>query len=337
MNGSHRLLTVTVFNILLLVALSVGCKSYTSPSFLPFSDKSTSESKSEKKQEKEEKIEYGIPTSIAVVWVDSVLTPPGRPSVRGFGGRAFFYNEDGEAVRVDGDFVVYAYNDTNDRLKSNVPDRKYVFRSQELQGHHTDSEFGPCYNFWVPWDQVGGERTTVTLLPQLVLAPDQKVQGMQSVNVLPGKESATDMHPLVEEVSRSTTRIRSPSPTRQVSYDEEENLLEGNNPSTINRTSIKSSRVEIPASVARKMQETQMRIYQQQQRLNAMGSQAQSQEPESTQLNLTPKPINRVIQGPPPSAMSPVTNGGSTSNSANQSNQATRNHAFGVPGPIGPQ
>ncbi len=37
---------------------------------------------------------------------------PGKPVTRGFGGRIYFYNDRSQAVPVDGELVVYGFDDT---------------------------------------------------------------------------------------------------------------------------------------------------------------------------------------------------------------------------------
>ena len=67
----------------------------------------------------------------------------------------------------DGDLVVFGFDDTDVDDTSKVPDRKFVISKEELQTHYQDSELGPNYYVWIPWDEMGGERKVVSLLPML--------------------------------------------------------------------------------------------------------------------------------------------------------------------------
>ncbi len=55
----------------------------------------------------------GIPntTEHAVIWTEDVLMVTGKPPTRGFGGRIYFYNEKSQAIPVEGELVVYGYEE----------------------------------------------------------------------------------------------------------------------------------------------------------------------------------------------------------------------------------
>lgn len=127
------------------------------------------------------------PKRIVGIWSDSVLYNPDRPATRGFGGRIFFYNEKHRAVEVDGELVVYAYDDDNPHDHDQEPDRKYVFPAEKFAEHLSPSEFGPSYSVWIPWDAVGGEQKEISLLPVFKPAVGQTVAGENTRNLLPGK------------------------------------------------------------------------------------------------------------------------------------------------------
>ena len=46
------------------------------------------------------------------MWSDAVYTQPGLPPTRGFGGRLYFYDAHDQPVKVEGQLVVYAYDDS---------------------------------------------------------------------------------------------------------------------------------------------------------------------------------------------------------------------------------
>ena len=54
------------------------------------------------------------PSRLTAMWTHTVLNQPGKPGVRGFGGRVMFYGKDRDkSVSVDGSLTIYAYDDTN--------------------------------------------------------------------------------------------------------------------------------------------------------------------------------------------------------------------------------
>ena len=142
-----------------------------------------------------EKVKYEQPHRMAVIWKDtSMPTVPGKKSTRGFGGRVYFYNGADEPVRVDGDLIVYAFDDSKAKAlaeidKTRNPDRKYVFRATELQQHFSQTGIGASYSVWIPWDEVGGDQASIALLPMFKPTNGQIVNAGQSIAVLPGKNS----------------------------------------------------------------------------------------------------------------------------------------------------
>ena len=166
--------------VVFAIALSCGCqapKSVTDFSMKPFSNA-------------EPEVEYGQPLRMAVIWKESSISAPGKNAVRGFGGRVYFYDEENETVRVDGELSVFAFDDTSDhKVKARQPDRKYVFRSSELQGHYGQTGLGHSYNIWIPWDEVGGERKTISLVPIFKPVDGMIPKSDQSIAILSGTTS----------------------------------------------------------------------------------------------------------------------------------------------------
>lgn len=106
-----------------------------------------------------------VPDKITVFWTDTVLNQPGRKGVRGFGGRVMFFNSrQDKPVKVEGTFTVFAYDDTDSDLNKTVPDRKFIFTPDQVPKHYSKAKLGHSYSFWVPWDTVGGEQRTISLV-----------------------------------------------------------------------------------------------------------------------------------------------------------------------------
>ncbi|MGI9515416.1 MAG: hypothetical protein ACR2NP_00090 [Pirellulaceae bacterium] len=138
--------------------------------------------------------EYEQPLRMAVIWKETTLSAPGKKPTRGFGGRIYFYGEESEPIRANGQLTIYAFDDseTDPEQTSAVPQRKYVFKAEHLQQHHSITDIGSSYSVWVPWDEVGGMRRTISLLP--VFNPDggKIIQADQSIAVLPGRTTEQD-------------------------------------------------------------------------------------------------------------------------------------------------
>jgi hypothetical protein len=128
--------------------------------------------------------------TMAIIWSNTALEKPGVPAVKGFGGRIYFYDEDNQAVKADGELVVYGFDDSNDsREVGPKADRKYVFKAEKFQTHFSETDLGqPSYNVWVPWEKVGGLRKTITLIPVFKPTEGSVLRAGQSTNILPGKE-----------------------------------------------------------------------------------------------------------------------------------------------------
>jgi len=106
-----------------------------------------------------------IPSEILPIWTDTVLHQPNEPGVRGFGGRVYFYaTGKPDPVLVDGQLAVYAFDGDAKDPKKVAPLRKYVITPDQLAGHHSSSSLGHSYSVWVPWDRVGGEGKTLSLV-----------------------------------------------------------------------------------------------------------------------------------------------------------------------------
>ena len=98
-------------------------------------------------------------------WTDTVLHQSGKKPQRGFGGRLIFYGKEAEKpVLVDGQLVIYAFDETNREPTDNKPTRRYVFPPDQMSRRMSKTELGPSYSFWLPWDEVGGPQTEISLI-----------------------------------------------------------------------------------------------------------------------------------------------------------------------------
>ena len=107
----------------------------------------------------------GTPTRMTCAWTDTVMSQPGKKSQRGFGGRLMFYEEDEKnPILVDGQLVVYAFDETGREPTDNKPTRRYVFPAEQMPLHMSKNQLGASYSFFLPWDEAGGPKTEVSLI-----------------------------------------------------------------------------------------------------------------------------------------------------------------------------
>ncbi|HEX4412954.1 MAG TPA: hypothetical protein VH107_04945 [Lacipirellulaceae bacterium] len=164
---------------------SVGCTSISDwkPSTKIFSMDSTWPFKDKDKPHE------GKPVKMVCTWTDTVMTTAGQKPQRGFGGRIMFYEKDEKKpILVDGQLVVYAFDETGRAQTDNKPTRRYVFPTEQVPLHMSKSELGASYSFWLPWDEAGGPRTEVGLICRFEPKGGAVVTSEQAKQTLPGTE-----------------------------------------------------------------------------------------------------------------------------------------------------
>lgn len=129
------------------------------------------------------------PVRMAATWTDAVLNQTGKPSERGFGGKVFFYNrKDTKPVEVEGQFVVYAFEEDGRDPTDHRPTRRYVFPPEQMERHLSVDDIGPSYSFWLPWDESGGMRKNVSLIARFEpLQGGEMLVSDQTSHYLPGQ------------------------------------------------------------------------------------------------------------------------------------------------------
>lgn len=128
-----------------------------------------------------------LPSEVLPIWTDTVLHQPGKPGVRGFGGRVYFY-EPGkpDPVKVDGQLVVYAFDGNPNTMDNVAPLKKFVFTPDQLLAHHSQTSLGNSYSIWLPWDKVGGESRTLSLVARFDGRKGGTAMSKPSRMLLPG-------------------------------------------------------------------------------------------------------------------------------------------------------
>ncbi len=166
------------------LSIGVGCASLEAPSVpkMPEMPSIPSVSNVFDKQEP-----IAEPNSVAVVWSTAVMEKEASRPTRGFGGMVTFYGKDKKKpVRVDGQLTIYAYENLSHEHDDSTPDRKYIFKPEQLETHYGEGPVGPSYSIWVPWDEAGGERQEIGLIVRFDSAEGQTVMGKPTHNVLAG-------------------------------------------------------------------------------------------------------------------------------------------------------
>lgn len=128
-----------------------------------------------------------VPDRILPIWTDTIMHQPGKPGIRGFGGRVYFYaGEDTQAVEIDGGLVVYVFDSEKMDPHSPSPEKKYVFTPEQMKKHMSEAPLGKSYSIWLPWDEVGGESRSLTLVARFEGTKGGVVLSQPAVKFLPG-------------------------------------------------------------------------------------------------------------------------------------------------------
>lgn len=137
--------------------------------------------------EANDETEFGTPAKVVAIWTNSVFNEQGKPPVRGLGGRVYFYDAAHKPIMVDGKLSVFLYDDTDGGSRKKQEATKVVhFSASELAANFTPTEFGASYSFWVPWDEVGGKRTQLSVIPVFSTERGQMIVGKEARHLLPG-------------------------------------------------------------------------------------------------------------------------------------------------------
>ena len=188
---------------------------------------------------------YQAPVKMVALWSPAMLSPPGKPATRGFGGRLYFYNAKNEAVPVQGQLVVYCFDDTNKTSDHKQADRRVAFTPEQFSGHFSPTELGASYSVWVPWDAVGNPQTEISMVPIFTAATGQVVVGQQSLGLLPGPESPVQEKRLDEQVL--TVKATQEGDVQRVGFEEETTA------SGVRQSRIKSMSITLPQSLAERV------------------------------------------------------------------------------------
>jgi hypothetical protein len=142
---------------------------------------------------KPKKSEPEVPTRLVATWSDATLNKVGEPAKRGFGGRlVFFKDEIQDPVRVEGQLVVYAYDESAMATPGAAPTRRYIVTQDQFAKQEGSSSLGTYYSVWLPWDEVGGPPKKISLITRFEPKEGPIVLGEQTNHYLPGIEAPTE-------------------------------------------------------------------------------------------------------------------------------------------------
>ncbi len=158
-----------------------------------------------------------VPKRVTDVWEYVVLRQPGQPGVRGFGGRIIFYGKDGKKqVKVDGTLTVFAFDAGHDDPAWTKPEKKFVFPAEKLPDHYRKSDLGPCYDFWLPWDEVGGPPREIRLIARLETTSGEVVIAEESHHTLSGPTQASVGGIARKVLHKNLAHGRTPAPAGMI-------------------------------------------------------------------------------------------------------------------------
>lgn len=191
---------------------------------------------------------YQAPVKMVALWSPAMYTATGSKPTRGFGGRLYFYNARNEAIPVEGQLVVYGFNDTHKSQDDKQADRRYAYTPEQFSTHFSPTELGASYSIWVPWDAVGSPQAEISLLPIFTAASGQVVVGQQSLGLLPGPET-----PVPETSIEQTTRsIKVNDAIKPVGH--EEPVPDGTNEGgTANQPGLRTLSITLPQNLAERV------------------------------------------------------------------------------------
>ena len=136
---------------------------------------------------RDDKPDPETPTRVVTTWSDAVKHRPGEKAQRGFGGRlAFFKDASQDPIRVEGELVIYAFDESGADPYKSEPTRRYVFPAEQLDIYESENALGPSYSVWLPWDELGGPEQKISLIARFEPKEGAIIVGEQTKHYLAG-------------------------------------------------------------------------------------------------------------------------------------------------------
>ncbi|WP_437190910.1 hypothetical protein [Planctomicrobium sp. SH527] len=107
---------------------------------------------------------------------------------RGFVGQVMFFAHGIDApVRVDGDLMVYVFDDVGTEEEQQKPIHQFEFNSVAMKAFLTETNVGTAYQFFIPYTRKGAQKATCSLRVRLTPKTGNPVYSKMSSIVLAGK------------------------------------------------------------------------------------------------------------------------------------------------------
>lgn len=196
------------------------------------------------------------PARVVAVWSPDVVQTVGSRPTQGFSGRLFFFDAKNNARPVDGQLVVYAFDDSDAVHKgmepTNKPDRRFVFTAEQVPNHFSENKIGASYSFWIPWQEIGAEQKTISLVPVLTTKDGLRIAGPPTRNVLPGKR------PKAQPKTADTPGLPTVDDLRQVIHEARTKpKVDGNDSDGLSDRRRATTTITMPRNMARSYANTQ--------------------------------------------------------------------------------
>ena len=242
------------FLLICLAMLNVGCSSLSMTRKAMMNDKNVNHEMASKTDnqdsqpvEKQSQTTFSTslgpgPARMAVIWKEKILNSPTAAPVRGFAGRIYFYDSDDQIMKVNGELIVYGYDDSQE-FRSEVADSKYVFPADRFQEHYSESELGPAYSVWIPWENPDGFRKSVTLVPVFRTMDNHVLQGGTNRLTLSGKA------PINATIEKTTIGKQAVPMNRNQPLQ----MAHGNSQQHLMQNQPQAHSIPIPRSISRRM------------------------------------------------------------------------------------
>jgi hypothetical protein len=202
---------------------------------------------------------------------------------------------------VDGTLTVFAFDARSDNPAQASPERKFIFRQEDLSKHYSESKLGHSYSFWLPWDEVGGEERQITLVSRFESAGGKAVMSTPSRQILPGTKTDAKK-PTPQSAAAANPEPRPSDQVGLASYQE-------HNPACAESRNIATATIDLPPSFVR-----QSLLPGQEKRAAGDGASASRDSSAAPAVAIPAAPAGRAIKerASQPQAKSPPGNPDST-------------------------
>jgi len=152
------------------------------------------------------------------IW-DPVIRHEDGKAIRGFAARVMFYDSTvgKKAMRVRGNFDVYAYDEDDPKADRVTPTRIIRFQVDNLKTLESNSKmFGKSYTIWVPWDEAtpDSRKKNISLVVRFTSNDGNGIMSHLAKASLPGMaigeqdvDDPTYVNPYQEEKKQQMTRL----------------------------------------------------------------------------------------------------------------------------------